>query len=593
MLGFGILFILLFSVFCVKAAGTINPVDYTEYLLDLDQKLQVDSLHESDLTTKFEPLAKVKMYSVYSDAVHWFRLSPPPGEWLLEIAYPLLDHVALFKSNGNGGFDASYAGDTRPFSDREIPYHNPLFHLNQSGNDYFYLRIQTEGSAQIPLMIWSPFEFTENSVKNGQLFGLYFGAMLVMVLYNLFLYFSVRDINYLYYIIYICTFLLFQGSLSGYTFQYLWPESPVWGTKATAFFVGVVVIAAIQFSRQFLQTWEHAPLLDKLMRILNGAGILCMLLAILAPYPIAALYANSMGVLLVLVVLPTGYVVFFRGYRPARFFIIAWTTFLIGIFINALMLAGVVPLNTITVNAMPAGSFIEVVLLSLALADRINRLRQYKETAQVRYNHELQVINQTLEQRVERRTYDLNKAKEQAEAVNYVLAEKNRELAQMASHDMLTDLLNRRAFRDYATQMLADGVRNSYPLSIVMIDLDHFKQINDKFGHQVGDQVLIDFGEMLKISSRTSDQVARYGGEEFILLLSHTDLDSAMQKAEKLRNLLAEHEFNYLSGLTINASFGVCSTEQGSVELDKLISMADMALYEAKHQGRNQVYLAT
>ena len=592
-LNFAVALVLLLSALCSQAAGTLNLADFAEYLHDPDQQLRVESFSDPTQIVNFSPLTQARKISVYSNAAHWFRLSPPPGEWLLEVAYPLLDQVTFYHPMGDGGFDESHAGDTHRFSDREIPYHHPVFRLNQAGNDTFYLRVQTEGSAQMPLLLWSPSEFTQAAVKTGQHVGLYLGAMLAMVLYNLFLYLSIRDKNYLYYVIYISTFLLFQGSLSGYTFQYLWPESPAWGSKAAVFFAGLVVLAAVQFSRHFLETWQQAPRLDFLMWLLIGSGVLCMLLVFIAPYTGAALFANSIGVAMVLVVLPTGYFVLYRGYRPARFFVIAWSTFLVGILSNGLMLAGIVPHNAFTVNAMPAGSLIEVILLSLALADRISRLRQEKDLAQANFNQELQRINQTLELQVERRTKELSQAKERAEDVSHALATKNRELAEMASHDMLTELLNRRAFREQAELMLADGARNNYPLSLLMVDLDCFKQINDKYRHQAGDQVLVNVGRLLRQCSRTSDQVARYGGEEFILLLSHTDLDGAMKKAEQLRQAVADCRFVSFTGLKLSASFGVSSSDSGVTDLDELISKSDVALYEAKHCGRNRVCKAS
>ncbi|MDJ0807716.1 MAG: 7TM diverse intracellular signaling domain-containing protein, partial [Gammaproteobacteria bacterium] len=262
-----------------QAAGTISLEDSTKYVSDPERMLELEALIDPAHSLEFVSLTEAKKNFAYDNAVHWFRLTPPPGEWLLEVAYPLLDQVTFYRLADDGGVDASHAGDTQDFSDREIPYHHPVFRLNQTGNENFYLRVQTEGSLQMPLRLWSVSEFTEAAVRNGQHVGIYLGAMLAMVLYNLFLYLSIRDTNYLYYVIYISTFLLFQGSLSGYTFQYLWPESPAWGNKSVVFFAGLVILSALQFSRHFLETWQQAPRLDIVMRLLIGAGLLCMLLA--------------------------------------------------------------------------------------------------------------------------------------------------------------------------------------------------------------------------------------------------------------------------------------------------------------------------
>ena len=302
--------------------------------------------------------------------------------------------------------------------------------------------------------------------------------------------------------------------------------------------------------------------------------------------------SRALGMAMVLVVLPAGYLTLFRGYRPARYFVLAWSTLLFGIFINGLIFVDLVPINAFTVNVMPVGSLIEVVLLSLALADRINRLRQEKEEAQADFNRELRSLNQSLELQVARRTDELRQAKEEAEAAGLVLARKNRELEQMASHDMLTGLLNRRAFREQAELLLADGARYGYPVSLMMVDVDYFKSINDNYGHQLGDRVLADIGKLLRRDSRSSDRVARYGGEEFILLLPHARVNDAMHKAERLRRTVAEYRFEEQDNLTLSASFGVSSTDRETTGLDELISRADAALYRAKHQGRNRVCLA-
>ena len=153
--------------------------------------------------------------------------------------------------------------------------------------------------------------------------------------------------------------------------------------------------------------------------------------------------------------------------------------------------------------------------------------------------------------------------------------------------DQLTSLYNRHYLVDTAPKHLSEARRHNYPLSVVVIDLDHFKSINDTHGHTVGDVVLRETGNMLANAVRDEDVVARFGGEEFVALLSHCDLQSALSKTEDLR---AKLEALKPAGLTVTGSFGVASYDpERHDDFSQIFSDADKAVYEAKDSGRNCV----
>lgn len=178
------------------------------------------------------------------------------------------------------------------------------------------------------------------------------------------------------------------------------------------------------------------------------------------------------------------------------------------------------------------------------------------------------------------------------------LRERNRELEQMLQNveqmaitDALTGLHNRRRFNDALRREWAVGRRYGIPLSCLMLDLDHFKSVNDRFGHGVGDTVLKATAGMLSSGLREVDVVARYGGEEFALLLPHTLKEHATQVAERVLAKLRAHPFE-VGGehLTVTASIGVSATSDAeAVDGDALVRLADMALYRAKALGRDRV----
>ena len=171
-----------------------------------------------------------------------------------------------------------------------------------------------------------------------------------------------------------------------------------------------------------------------------------------------------------------------------------------------------------------------------------------------------------------------------------LLVERNQELLQLASTDMLTGLVNRRVIIQQAQAEIRRAKRYQKDLAVLMLDIDHFKQINDQHGHAAGDKVLIAFAELCKQSIRDTDLAGRYGGEEFFILLPEVDIKTAIMSAERLRLAVAEHEFVLTSGdvLHITCSIGIAMYMPLQDDLDKLLLRADQALYQAKHQGRNR-----
>ena len=164
-------------------------------------------------------------------------------------------------------------------------------------------------------------------------------------------------------------------------------------------------------------------------------------------------------------------------------------------------------------------------------------------------------------------------------------------LEDMAKTDSLTGLANRQAFMERAMGEFSRARRYSRSLSVIMIDLDHFKSINDLYGHAAGDQVLRQLGQQCHSQLRDSDFMGRIGGEEFVLLLPDTSQDSAFHVAERMREQLSKTPILLDKGITlhITASFGVTAINKDDADFNAVLQRADVAMYEAKHDGRNKV----
>jgi two-component system cell cycle response regulator len=170
---------------------------------------------------------------------------------------------------------------------------------------------------------------------------------------------------------------------------------------------------------------------------------------------------------------------------------------------------------------------------------------------------------------------------------------KNKLLEELALTDPLTGLPNRRAIEDWSARQLSGAARHGFPMWVVLMDLDHFKSVNDSYGHDAGDTVLKKFGEVLRANTRLSDISGRIGGEEFLLVLTHADESSVVVVLDRIRKQLAAERFEWNgSAINVTASFGVAGfSGKKAPEFKKLLKQADAALYRAKDLGRNRIEL--
>ena len=196
-------------------------------------------------------------------------------------------------------------------------------------------------------------------------------------------------------------------------------------------------------------------------------------------------------------------------------------------------------------------------------------------------NQTLLEMNRELEAKIHERTHEL--------------AEANARLAQLAVTDGLTGLYNHRHFHERITLEVERSQRSGLPLSLLMLDVDHFKQFNDSFGHPAGDEVLRQFARVLTDARRANDVVARYGGEEFAVILVDTAKFTAAKVAERLRERVEAHDFSDAAPRAgkLGVSIGVAMFPDDGTDAEALVRAADTALYVAKRAGRNRVVLAT
>ncbi|MDD0996571.1 ATP-binding protein [Pseudomonas sp. TNT2022 ID1044] len=374
---------------------------------DADGQASIAQVRAQAAAGNFQPHDQATLNAGYSRSVFWlkidlqYRPTQPAAQrtWLLELAYPPLDHLDLYLPDATGDYQrVRQTGDALPFASREIRQNNYLFNLDftPGQTQTVYLRLQSQGSIQAPVTLWSSTAYLEEQPVRLYVLGLIYGVLLGMLIYNLFIYLSVRDTSYLYYIFYIASFGLYQLSVNGAAVQYFWPDSPWWANAATPFFIGCAGLFGSQFARSFLQTSTHSRWLDRLLLALVAFSALVVGLSLMTSYALALRLATALALTFTVVIFAAGIFAWLRGLRVARYFIIAWSAFLLGGIINTMMVLGYLPNVFLTMYSSQIGSAIEVALLSLALADRINAMREQQAQTLFDAGQKLEVLNQQL-----------------------------------------------------------------------------------------------------------------------------------------------------------------------------------------------------
>jgi signal transduction histidine kinase len=426
--------ILLFAGFLTRAGDTSTIVfKDPSSLLDIGGSIQILEDPQDTLSVQ-QALASVNYKAStqkvpnmnLSSSAFWLKMkitnSSQVNSLLLMLSQPIMDEVTLYHQEADGTFSSRKMGECQPFSKREINDPDYIFRLSlafgQSG--VYLMKIKSSDQLQFPLALGTESIVFEHISTKNLLSGLYLGMMLVMIFYNLFIFFSVRDKSYLYYVAYIMLIILTQVGLQGYTFQYLWPNWPWMAIHADSFAPSLVGVASLAFLQVFLRTSEHTPRLYKITYVFYAVYAINITLACFNIYKPSFILMELNAMLVSIYIFVVALIIVLRGYRPARFFLLAWTSFLVGVCVFILKDFGVLPFNDFTRYTMQTGSAFEVILISFALADRINIFKREKEESQAASLLALQenerIIteqNVILESRVNERTAELSEANDE------------------------------------------------------------------------------------------------------------------------------------------------------------------------------------
>lgn len=393
-----------------------QSVDRDAYFLeDSDGVLTFDDVRSAPWDAKFRPATGVHSFNQgISSSVFWVRLTfaasntpseifaqdgtPIPSRLLLEIPYAPLDQLVFMQQTPEGELITFKAGDTQPFNARPIKHYTPVFPIKRFAKQSsdIYLRVTSSGTLRIPLTLWDEKTFIENSRIHLLAFGLYFGIMLLMVLYNLLFFVWLRDINFLNYIAYIGCLGIFQAAYFGLGFQYFWQPYPWFNQYAVILMMLLVDLFATLFARHALNLKKSMPRVDRLMKGLQLFFLVALAASLILPYSLMLYTGTIASIVQAMALLVISTVNAYRGQRSAKLFLFAWTAFLAGTVVLGGVTLGIFPATPLTSNAILFGSTIEVILLSIMLADRVHTTEKDRTRTEKKAKIALQAVNRAL-----------------------------------------------------------------------------------------------------------------------------------------------------------------------------------------------------
>lgn len=566
-------------------ASRLELAPFVSYYHDREGADELPAAREVLRSGGFAPLPGGNTAFGFQPGAHWFHVrmvntNPREPRWLLVQKYALSDHIEVHTVHADGRIDTHVGGDALPFDARSIRYRLPNFWINVPAGPPVDLlvRVSSQSSMQVPLWLYTPGAFAEVSRDAQFGIGLYYGILLALFVYNLVLWLRLRDPSYLWYLLHISAFGLVLFTLNGLGFEYLWPKSTWMADKAVPLSICLAQIGMQQFARHFLELKTRWRWGDRVGLAMIAFFVALGIASLWLPYRIATPLASASVFVSIAWIAVESIVATARGYKPARIFLLAWSLFLLGTGMFAALAFGLLPKNFVTEYGVQIGSATEMLLLSVALSYRYSSLRMENERI-------IRASGEELAQRVEQRTAELRHTLQQ-------LGQAHERLRETSQRDSLTGLHTRAYFMERFQRLMADSHHQHRPLSLLMIDLDHFKDINDRYGHLVGDECLRFSAHIFGQGLREHDALlARFGGEEFVVGLPGKDQHGAIEVAEHLRRSLHDSPCE-TAGLELHltASIGVHQLLlDGTTQVAGALQQADEALYRAKADGRNRV----
>lgn len=415
------------------------------------------------------------------NSTYWVRLSVRHNPetkriWVMEFYDQTIDSIEMFRPNNEGGYTKLKMGDQIAFGERSIRHKNFLAVMKNDKDtvNHYYFKINSANKADVRIVIRSLNRFIYYALNEYFIFGIFYGLILIISVYNFLLFFAIKERKYILYTFYLLSVGIYAMCTDGIAFQYLWPNHPTWNQLSSGISIYLVIIFALFFTKLFLNTKENAPFHDILLKVAIGGRSLLFLYALF--FSTKTIDNRFIEILPISIMLISSIAVWRKQYKPARFMVIAYSVLMIGIIIKSLVYAGLFPFSILTNYSLRISFILEMLFLTIALADRVRILKDNRDQAlkEIIREHEINAelqdkVNRELEAKVMERTIELNKKNQLLEETNQKLANQAQEIHQINNvldldnwklKNNLKNVVQDRLFNKYLTY---DEFRSVFP----------------------------------------------------------------------------------------------------------------------------------
>ncbi|MCE5256960.1 MAG: sensor domain-containing diguanylate cyclase [Spirochaetaceae bacterium] len=558
-------------------SGAERPIIHLEglsdYYFDADPQLDIAQVSGEAMASRFTPVAERKIWTGKAAPAAWLRFvvpkpelgegygssaegEKPVSQWLLVVRPSfsiILDHVDLYVPRRDGGFDQIRSGAKEVMRPSEPRSRFFVFELPPGAFDGkpCYLRLSSMTDVEVNLTIETSVGFAQNEGNDYIAYGLLYGTLLAMVLYSLFPLLSLKDSTYLYYILYIVSAGLWLFFVQGHA-KLVFGQRPRFDQAMLWLCVGAMITWGAIFTASFLRLKDGRPVLFHLFLVIAVLGLAVSVAGLVGWDGLAFSMSHYLGLVLPIFAIAAAIARLSQGFSSAFYYLIAWSFLAAGGFAFSLMGLKVLSVNFWTTNGMAIGMAGQSIFLSMALTDRFKRLeieRNRLEKIQAHYR-------------------------------------------ELSLTDAPTGLYNRRFLTTALGLAMTKSNQTGTPLSLILLDIDDFKNINDTFGHGFGDTILGTLARSMKSCTRECDSSCRFGGDEFVIILPGISGSDAFQVAERIRNCFASDSlknFKNIDGVAMSATVSLGVVELiGKETAEAFLARADSAMYEAKRLGKNR-----
>ena len=526
-------------------------------LVDPTLALGIDDVARGEVATKFELSKSLTPNFGYTRDAVWARLEIDDRRTLrsplvLFLEAPMVDRMEVFLPSPTG-FVKVEEGDALPFAQRPFPHRFPNFNLTAEEPRVatYYVRVTGESALLLDMSLATPQAFYAYASMETFVLASYLGVMAAMALYNLFLFASTRDGSYLAYVFFIASFSMTQFTMSGLSYQLLWPGGGSIANRAVSCSIGIALACATAFSRRYLDLRDVRPRLFHVGTVLIVAAGATAVVAVFFPYRLAISLIVPITIAVSVYCIGIGIIRLRDGSRPAGFFVFAWAILCVATVTAALRVTGHIPVNLLTQYAQQLGSSMEVILLSLGLADRIKTLQMTIAGNQKEKFLAERAAKEGLQEEVQRQTFELTNQKTALEDANVRLREVDRQKTtffQNISHELRTPLtlimgpIDESRVRHPEDQGLEIASRNSRRLYRLVNQLLDLQKVASK--GQIERSVPIRAFALLSTWVETFAAICATKGVS-LLLVCPAELHEACLLADP--DALEKIVFNYLS----------------------------------------------